>query len=275
MGKKFIEKTLPLLYVLGAIILFIGLVRIIFIAAFKVFDLAEGGHAAQSTAKTLINLVFDGALVGLGILLYRWLVGRDFRAMGLAISRRALTLTIVCIATILTQYALIIAVTSAWGVSWSLAQFSAVSLLRAVLVMLGVGIGEEFFFRGFIFSALGRYGRIPAFLLGGLVFAVAHFAGEPFDILRLLGTFLPGLLFIYIYEQTGSLWPGAIIHAAMNLFSLLAIHGVSDVSVLAHWGGEELVDVVWTLSYTAVLVILAVLIKLMMAKTNRNQELIS
>ena len=261
--KRPTASPVPLMRALLAMSVFVILARLIFWIAFDKLGLNVTIHAASSSLAAGINLAFDFLLVVASLALYKWVDRANIESVGLRLSTRAFNMTSFCLGLLLAQYLLVMMVTGLTGATWSFADFSMSSVFRAVIVMLGVGVGEEFLFRGYIFNTLRSYGRLSAYLVSCLIFAMAHFVGEPFHFLRLLGTFLPGLLFTYIYEQSGSIWPGSIVHATMNLFSLLFIHQVSGVSLMAHTGtgNSSLVEIVWFISYTLMLVLLALVVR--------------
>src|SRR5205814_2573064 len=92
--------------------------------------------------------------------------------------------------------------------------------LTVVLIPLAVPIAEETLFRGFFFGGLRRrMPRIPAALLSGLVFGAAHAPTGPAAIPPLA---VLGLIFALLYEKTGSLVPGMILHSLNNSVVLLA-----------------------------------------------------
>jgi membrane protease YdiL (CAAX protease family) len=79
-------------------------------------------------------------------------------------------------------------------------------------------IAEETFFRGFIIGGLRRrFGTIGALLISALFFSLLHPPYTIFPIIVLLGTLL-GLL----YLQTGSLWPGILMHGLFNCVAFIA-----------------------------------------------------
>lgn len=252
------RKALPLIYALGAMVVFALLLRLTLLAT-QGLGLSPEGHGALSTPKTLLNLGFDALLVLVIVCLYRWGNVPGLSKLGLGFNLRAVRVTVLCLLIILLQYALVILVTRAMGAKWNLAELHVTSVVRGIVLMLGVGIGEEFFFRAGIFNMLRPYGRVVAYLLGTFIFAQAHFLGEPFHVLRLFGTFLPGLLFAYIYDQTGSIWPGAIVHACMNLFSLLFIRQVSGVSIFTY-SNEITVTGIWSSTYTLAILVIALMV---------------
>jgi membrane protease YdiL (CAAX protease family) len=93
-----------------------------------------------------------------------------------------------------------------------------------VLVCVVVPIGEEIFFRGFLYGALRARLRLPlAVGLSALVFAIVH--------LPAIFTFLPilalGVLLALLYERTGTLLPGIIVHSINN--------GIAMLAALAGW----------------------------------------
>jgi membrane protease YdiL (CAAX protease family) len=100
----------------------------------------------------------------------------------------------------------------------------------AILVTVLAPIAEEFFFRGFFFTALRNWkGLWPAAILTGAVFGAIHAGGSDPAYLAPLGVF--GLLLCLLYARTGSLWPCIGLHCANNSVAF----GVSQ-----DWGWEIL-----------------------------------
>ena len=80
-------------------------------------------------------------------------------------------------------------------------------------------IGEEVFFRGFVYNALKKRINVPvAIVLSGLLFALAHF-----NPLALIPIWLMGVLLAFIYERTRSLWVTILMHAINNGFAFAAL----------------------------------------------------
>jgi uncharacterized protein len=89
----------------------------------------------------------------------------------------------------------------------------------AVLVCFVAPIAEEFFFRGFCFTALRRaWGVIPAAIVTGLIFGGIHAGGTDVEFLGPLACF--GLMLCLLYYWTGSLIPCMILHALNNSLAL-------------------------------------------------------
>ena len=85
-------------------------------------------------------------------------------------------------------------------------------------------VAEETFFRGFVIGGLRRrFGAIGALLLSALFFSLLHPPYTIFPIIFLLGALL-GLL----YLQTGSLWPGILMHGLFNTVAFIAQFALSQ-----------------------------------------------
>lgn len=78
---------------------------------------------------------------------------------------------------------------------------------------------EEIFFRGFIFSGLRQqWGWQKAIVVSSALFALAHLVPT-----SLLPIFLLGLIFAFVAQISGSIWPAIIIHTFNNLIALLVV----------------------------------------------------
>ena len=85
----------------------------------------------------------------------------------------------------------------------------------AILVCVFAPVVEEFFFRGFFFTALRNWkGVWPAAVITGLVFGGIHLGSASADALLPLAVFGFGLC--VVYAKTGSLYPCIALHAINN-----------------------------------------------------------
>ena len=82
---------------------------------------------------------------------------------------------------------------------------------------------EEILFRGFLFRQFRRWADIPfwvAAVLSSLVFAYGHLY-EGHTLLTSLeaagATFVGGIVFCWLTERWGNLWPAIVIHAGLDL----------------------------------------------------------
>jgi hypothetical protein len=87
------------------------------------------------------------------------------------------------------------------------------------LLAVVVPIGEEMFFRGFVYGGLrARWGVTIALLISAAFFAVVHL-----QIVHGLPVFVLGIGFALIYERTGSLLPAIVAHGVNNVVAVLAV----------------------------------------------------
>jgi membrane protease YdiL (CAAX protease family) len=101
---------------------------------------------------------------------------------------------------------------------------STVGDVASAVLIIGVApLSEELFFRGFMFGGLRRsMPWLGAAAISALIWGVFHFTGPAsWGVVVQLVIF--GLVLGWLYEKTGSIWPGVVIHAVNNAlaFSLL------------------------------------------------------
>jgi membrane protease YdiL (CAAX protease family) len=110
------------------------------------------------------------------------------------------------------------------GADDSLAALAAVG----VLVIVIAPVVEELFFRGFFYRALrSRLSFGVAALIDGAVFGVVHFTGA--ETLSILPMFVVlGVIFCWVYERTGSLYPSIAMHAFNNALAYAWMTRLSD-----------------------------------------------
>ncbi|MFN8458049.1 MAG: type II CAAX endopeptidase family protein [Anaerolineae bacterium] len=83
---------------------------------------------------------------------------------------------------------------------------------------------EEIFFRGFIFSGLrNRWDWKKAALASAGLFALAHILPT-----SLLPIFVLGLIFAFLYQKSGSIWPGILMHMLTNSIAIVMAYAISQ-----------------------------------------------
>ncbi len=97
-----------------------------------------------------------------------------------------------------------------------------------LVVLLGGAIMaplvEEIFFRGFVFAGLrGRWGWQKAALVSAGLFALAHIIPTSWAPI-----FILGLIFAFLYQLSGSIWPAILMHMLTNSVALLAAYALSQ-----------------------------------------------
>ncbi len=92
-------------------------------------------------------------------------------------------------------------------------------LFLAPVVILAAPLGEETFFRGFLYKALRRRFSVPL----AAVFSSAVFAAVHVDPLLIASLFVVGLGLAFVYERRQSLVASVAAHATFNLVGFLFI----------------------------------------------------
>lgn len=104
-------------------------------------------------------------------------------------------------------------------------------VLSAALTCVVAPIGEEFLFRGFIFTALRNWrGVWPAALITGVLFGAVHAGSAPAVDLVPLGVLGVGLCLLY--RATGSLYPCIAAHCVNNSIAFGSLESWSVQGVL-------------------------------------------
>lgn len=97
-------------------------------------------------------------------------------------------------------------------------QPGAMALAFVFMVAVAAPIGEELFFRGFVFNLLrNRLNMTSAVWLSAGLFALLHISVKNF-----LPILLIGALLAWLYARTGSLWSSVVMHGTFNLLSAVA-----------------------------------------------------
>ena len=115
---------------------------------------------------------------------------------------------------------------------------AAITIFIGLLVVGVAPAVEEFFFRGFFYTALRtRFPFIAAALIDGLVFGAVH---APTGIEAVPPLIALGFAFCVAYEATGSILPGIVLHALNNMIAFgadkdgsWAVGGVTAALVVA------------------------------------------
>lgn len=107
-----------------------------------------------------------------------------------------------------------------------LAELNSPTAIAWLIVLLAVivPIGEEMFFRGFVYGGLrSRWGAVRWGAALAALVSAAFFAAVHMQLVHGVPIFLLGLLLALLYERTRSLVPGIITHALTNVIAVLSI----------------------------------------------------
>jgi CAAX protease family protein len=92
--------------------------------------------------------------------------------------------------------------------------------IQIALIVFGAGIAEEICFRGMLFGGLReRLPRWVAALIAGAIFGLPHATTGITAVPPLIAL---GFVFCLLYEKTGSIVPGMLLHMLNNSVALLA-----------------------------------------------------
>jgi membrane protease YdiL (CAAX protease family) len=98
--------------------------------------------------------------------------------------------------------------------------------VMTALLLLQAGLGEEFFWRGYVLETQAPLGPVGSALVGTLLFTLAHLMTGRVQPLELCAIFVHGLFYVWLVRRSGSLWPAVIIHGVYDgLTSLLWANG--------------------------------------------------
>ncbi|HHZ16014.1 MAG TPA: CPBP family intramembrane metalloprotease [Clostridia bacterium] len=100
-------------------------------------------------------------------------------------------------------------------------------LLSFLMVAIIAPFGEELYFRGFLFPAVGKIiGTIPAVILTSIFFGFLHF-----DLFRFIPITLVGIWFNFLYLRTGSLYTSIVAHSVWNALTILMFFLAQSIGV--------------------------------------------
>ncbi len=106
------------------------------------------------------------------------------------------------------------------------AQVSAAPRTTLLIVVLLAPFVEEVLFRGLVFGCLKEKSRVVAYAVSALLFAFLHvwtFALSAWDtsyLLLMLQYLVPGLVFAWAFDRSGTLWTSILLHAIVNALAL-------------------------------------------------------
>lgn len=91
--------------------------------------------------------------------------------------------------------------------------------VQVLLIVIAAPVSEEVCFRGFLFGGLReRLPRLAAALISGLIFGGLHATTGVSAVPPLI---VFGFILALLYEKTGSIWPGILLHMLNNSVALL------------------------------------------------------
>ncbi|MEG1380627.1 MAG: type II CAAX endopeptidase family protein [Ruthenibacterium sp.] len=92
-------------------------------------------------------------------------------------------------------------------------------------------VGEEFFFRKWIYRKIGQYGTLAYSLIGGLLFGMMHG-----NLSQLLYAFVLGAFFCVVYAKTGRIANTIALHIGVNFVGVIGMPLLTQNNVTAMFG---------------------------------------
>ena len=111
------------------------------------------------------------------------------------------------------------------------ASINAAPRLTALIIVFLAPFVEEDLFRGLVFGCLKEKSRVAAYVISCVLFAFMHvwtFALSSWDwsyLILMLQYLVPGLVFAWAFDHSGTLWTSILLHATVNALALWAIVG--------------------------------------------------
>ena len=105
-------------------------------------------------------------------------------------------------------------------------------IIQILLLYLGVSINEEVLFRGYLHKFYKRNNIFVAYLISIPLFLLPHFLTRDLSITYLIALFGATLMLTLIYDLSGSIWPGIILHFVLNVYLSLVSLGQNSGTLI-------------------------------------------
>lgn len=187
------------------------------------------------------NIVYmfllDGSFAAAGVLFLRFTGRQSLKNFGFGLKKKDISFAFIGFTLLILMYFIFTYLTSemnlaSWNYNFSKMVIPQFLLYATLTRFLLVGIGEEFFFRGFLFKSLAPYGRSIQYAVNMIFFISMHFLTRDFSLLYLLTLVTGTFLLCYVYEKTGSIWPSVILHGAIDFMTVLFSWNLYGVSIV-------------------------------------------
>ncbi len=232
MAKKtaYMSKTEK---VAGAIF-FVVYLLVLPLLADKIFDFV-GVLLDTKVSDTLANALYYYVLFAVSVLIFHRFLSRTSARFLDNLNRSLLTMLIGLLAfyganelIYRVAHALFDSRTNLNDTTIAAAVHSAPRMTALIIIFLAPFV-EEVLFRGLVFGVLRERSRLVGYAVSCVLFAFMHvwtFALSAWDFgyfVLMLQYLVPGLVFAWCFEHSGTLWTPILLHAAVNALSLLVI----------------------------------------------------
>lgn len=217
-------------------IFFIVYLLVLPLLANRIFDLIELLFDA-TISDSLANVIYYYALFAVVLLLFHSFLAHTTSRF-LADINRALTTFCVSLLVFYGANELFYRVTNVLFDSHTnlndmtiAASINDAPRMTALIIVFLAPFVEEVMFRGLVFGCLKGKSRLLAYGVSCVLFALLHvwtFALSAWDwsyFILMLQYLVPGLVFAWAYDRSGTLWTSILLHATVNALALWAIVG--------------------------------------------------
>lgn len=261
-----VKRWIPLIRGIIAIVIFSFLLNLVVSYVLK-NSIVPNLEDYTINSVFLFGILIDFVFAAFGLAMFRLVDKKEWRKFGFRFNRKLLLLSILCLIVMLGIILIYLLIVQKFNIgSWSKSYDVNMNHILRGIVFNGIiiGIGEEFLYRGYLYNTFKSYGNVFAYILSGVIFVFPHFLnpGVSFNVFYLMELITATFLLIYIYDCTGSIWPGVIIHSGIDLSIRWIFWSSSKTSIINFyfWNGKiDYVDA-YGLLYVVINIILILVV---------------
>lgn len=234
--NRVLKKWFPCIRTMTSLVVLIIIGQIIFTFTTRYFDIQKLVDIRKPALIVFAAFYCFGVII-YSLISHQVIDKRSWREIGFRFGKKEILATIISIIISGLAFFMMVVLTKEWGITtWRWSHVQLKYILGVAFVYLTVGINEEFYFRGYLYKSLTHYGKVPAYIVSGLIFVLIHFLQQTFSVPYLIELLVATFSLIYIYDVTGSIWPGVLIHGAYDIF-LALFQGSKAQATLIIWIG--------------------------------------
>ena len=234
MAKKAATTHMTTTERVAGTIFFVVYLLVMPLLADKLFDLAQTLLAVE-IAPSLRNVLFYYILFSLTVLLFYGFLGRTTSKFFDNLNRSLGTLCLGLVVFYGANELLYRLCSALWDSKVNLndmtiaAQVGDAPRMTALIVVVLAPFVEEVLFRGLVFGCIKEKSRVVAYIVSSALFAFLHvwtFALSAWDLsyfALMLQYLVPGLVFAWVFDRSGTLWTSFLLHALVNALALWTI----------------------------------------------------
>lgn len=228
---------LPWIHIFLAILAYILFALLASVVTRKIGGNLKEMEGRSSQPILVIGAIANLCVLGITLLLLRFLDGRPISSLGLSFSSRDSNFSIVVIAAISAFAVIFIGLLSRTG-RFQVGTHRPVKDLAGIMgmatvlaVLLVVALQEEVLYRGYITLNLLSYGPVVVIIVSTTLFAAIHLFTNRANFYQIVSWLLVGAVLSYAYLVSGSIWVPTVIHFATDLINVVVFSIVGQYSL--------------------------------------------